>query len=422
MYSLRTLLKQVLQSPGKSIMILISVSLGVCIFILTLAIGSHFRETLRSQLVQEGRVITVQNATVNASGQWEPVDPPQIDARAPEIIGQGMNAVVSPVSTFVPIVGFSYREEDWLFRSLLGVNEDYAEVMSLNIIAGAFFSREDLENDSPVMAISRSFAETVFGTADAAIGEIVLTEVFSLRVVAVYEDPPALQRRIYSIPDAVLPIGAAVSGFTEDKEFRKEIEDYLNSTFQVRVRDLPVEQAKSQIQALLTAEYGSDFEVISWVGSIHSPDDILEQMSSSVNNFATSIGVFGFVLLFAASIGILSIMLVETLANLRQIALERAMGASKRQIIIEFFQKSVILSLVGALIGIGSALIFAIPLGQFLSPLYGIFEIELSTNLPIGIVSILSGLGTALLVGGVLGVIPVIPLFKTTIAESIREA
>ena len=112
--------------------------------------------------------------------------------------------------------------------------------------------------------------------------------------------------------------------------------------------------------------------------------------------------------------------MVEALGRVRQIAIQRALGASRQMVITEFFQRSIFLSLLSALVGVAIALLFASPINQLLIPVYESIGIESGGGVITG-VSILIGVGTAIAAVGILGIIPVLSLLKINIAESIRE-
>ena len=132
------------------------------------------------------------------------------------------------------------------------------------------------------------------------------------------------------------------------------------------------------------------------------------------------VNLLGFILLAAASIGILSIMLVEALGRSREIALERALGASRSTIIREFFARSAVVSLMSVAIGIGLAFALSGPLTDLILPIFsGVDASDISGI--ISIESVLIGGLSAILIGGVFGVFPVFSVLNVGIAEAIRE-
>jgi putative ABC transport system permease protein len=133
------------------------------------------------------------------------------------------------------------------------------------------------------------------------------------------------------------------------------------------------------------------------------------------------VNLLGFVLLITGAIGILSIMLVEVLGRSRQIALERAFGASRHNVVGEFFTRSVILSLFSAVVGLVLSLVFAGPLQQVLQPVLAGVGLSGQNGALITPLSVLIAVAAAVLIGGTFGIFPVFSTLQTPIAEGIRE-
>jgi putative ABC transport system permease protein len=114
-------------------------------------------------------------------------------------------------------------------------------------------------------------------------------------------------------------------------------------------------------------------------------------------------------------------MLVEVLGRGRQIAIERALGASGRIIMREYFTRSLLLSAFSAAMGVALSLAFADPLRRLVLPIFnGVSAADLGANV-ITPLAVAIGAASALLVGGVFGVFPVLPALRANIAESMRE-
>jgi ABC-type antimicrobial peptide transport system permease subunit len=93
---------------------------------------------------------------------------------------------------------------------------------------------------------------------------------------------------------------------------------------------------------VLTRNYGGDYLVETWEGGPNGDSWFIEEMRTTASTFSIVINLLGFILLAVASIGILSIMLLEVLGRSREIAVERALGASKFGIVKEFATRSLI--------------------------------------------------------------------------------
>jgi putative ABC transport system permease protein len=101
--------------------------------------------------------------------------------------------------------------------------------------------------------------------------------------------------------------------------------------------------------------------------SISSPDQILDQMQIITGVFTLFLGAIGAISLLVAGIGIMNIMLVSVTERTREIGIRKAVGAKRRDILIQFLMEAGMLSLFGGILGI--------ILGALIS--YGISTIDL---------------------------------------------
>jgi putative ABC transport system permease protein len=95
-------------------------------------------------------------------------------------------------------------------------------------------------------------------------------------------------------------------------------------------------------------------------------------------------------------------MVVEALGRKKEIAIERALGASRLQIIKEFWQWSLMLSLLGALIGIALAFLLSNGVLGTMGPLLTELTGELAVNTSIKVIPVISGVAMALICGAYL--------------------
>jgi putative ABC transport system permease protein len=427
---IKTLFKNLLHTPGKSLLTLISVSLGVAVMILSISISSSLNRTLHASLNENGTVITMINGSYDERGNLEMPRPPQTTSETPQAIAEGIPLVtaVSPISEGSYFSKLSHEGMDWRFRTILGVNENYDELMGLEIVAGEFITSEDNNKGAPVMALSESAAIIMFGSAAEALGKNMMGENREvITVKGVYADPMDLEQRVNGCADAVIPINLLVNtyiGFGKGDSVL--IGRWLNSMIQLRVKGMNLDQASAHLQNLMNHESGADFKLILVEGVPDNANEPgmsntpLNKIRETLRNLTLIVNLLGFILLFVSSIGILSIMMIDALSRSRDIALERALGASKQRILSEFFQKSIIFSLLCSLLGILLVLIIFPAISTLLTPLFRSMGLELTAE--ITLTALLLAVGTALIVGGGLGIIPVHSLLKGNISDSIRES
>jgi ABC-type antimicrobial peptide transport system permease subunit len=195
----------------------------------------------------------------------------------------------------------------------------------------------------------------------------------------------------------------------------------LLNTQVIKVEGSSLSTAEAQLQEVLGRTYGDDLNLLVWEGTPRGESGWLEETRQTIATFDLVVNLLGFVLLITGAIGILSIMLVEVLGRSRQIALERAFGASRRNVFGEFFFRSATLSLLSASVGLVLSLVFAGPLQQVLQPVLAGVGLSGQNGALITLPSVLIAFAAAVLIGGTFGIFPVFSTLQTPIAEGIRE-
>jgi len=198
--------------------------------------------------------------------------------------------------------------------------------------------------------------------------------------------------------------------------------DMRSARFVVKASGQSVEKISSSIRQVLGMNYSDDLSIVIWEGSPQGISTYMEELRQSVNVFSVSLAILGIVLLLTSSLGIFSIMVVEALNRRKSIALERALGASQKVVIKEFWIWSLMLSLAGAALGVIIALILSHPVLNTLSPLVGEVSSQFSEAAGVRFSSVLRGVFLAVLFGGVLGLLPSLSAVKGNIADTLREA
>jgi putative ABC transport system permease protein len=447
MKTIKSVLAGFARSPLKLTLTLLTVGVGVGVLIFALSISGSFSRFLKAQLEEDGIVVMVSNATVSEeTGAMEPVRPSGFDAQVLDVLSSDVPGVaaVSPVDSR----GFNELAANgatWRIRAMLEVDQGYVDVMNLAIVAGSAFTEEDVAAGAKKALISQSLATLVFGSAEAAIGQTMKSPaptnasatasaaaaasgaagptqrgpvMPSFTVCGVFSDVGELARTAYGVGDMLVPYTSSLAQGANAQMARVS----ALSTIAVRVKGVGLASAQAEIRAALAAQYGEDVAVQVWEGTPRGETVTLEEARATVSAFSLVVTLLGFILLATGSIGILSIMLVEVLGRGREIAIERALGASGRVVAREYFARSLLLSLVSAMLGVALSLAFAGPLRELVLPIFnGVSAADLGTRV-ITPAAVAIGVASALLVGGVFGAFPVIPALSANIAESMREA
>ena len=435
MHMIRSVMTSLVRSPVKSIVTLSTVGLGVGVLIFALSISGAFSRLVSEQLEKEGLVVMVANVEVDEEGEFQQVRPPQFDYNVIEALRTGVSGVrsASPIS-FVPWTDFVVEGTQYRFRCVVGVNEDYLDVMGLELVAGAGFNTDDIAQGVREAMVSVTMAEVLFGSPLKALGQVVrppsqlqgqggnsswrrfIAPAYKVR--GVFDDPSEIQRRAYGVGDMIVPSRSAFPSSISSAM----LDRFLNSRIAVRVQGSRLATVESQMRDSLARQYGDSVKVEIWEGRPDGSSSVLEEARATVATFSLGVNLLGFVLLVTGCIGVLSIMLVEVLGRTREIAVERAMGASRAMIVREFFARSLVMVSAAALIGVALSLLMSGPLTELVVPIFrGTTQSDLGGSV-ISVAAIAIGVGAAIGVGGLFGVLPVFSALRVPIAEGMRES
>ncbi len=434
MRTIRSVLTGLARSPVKSFVTLATVGLGVGVLIFALSISGAFSRLVSDQFERDGLVVMVANVERDENGDLQQVRPPQFDGNAIDALRAGVSGAVaaSPVA-FTPWTEFVVGGDNYRFRSVVGVNEDYLDVMGLQVVAGSAFTAADIAEGVRDAMVSETMAEVLFGSPVEALGQVIQPPAstqgaggggFGRRftpptytVRGVFSDPSEIQRRAYGVGDMIVPMTSAFPSTIN----ASQLAGFLNSRIALRVQGSGLATVESQARGALAQQYDSGVTVEVWEGRPDGETAVLQEARSTVATFSLVVNLLGFVLLVTGCIGILSIMLVEVLGRTREIAVERAVGASRGMIAREFFARSLIMVSAAAVIGVALSLLLSGPLTELVVPIFrGTTQAELGGAV-IDLAAIAIGVGAAVGVGGLFGVLPVFSALRVPIAEGMRE-
>jgi len=444
MKTIKSVIRSLQRAPLKSFLTLLTVGLGVGVLIFALSISQTFSRRIKAELQNEGLILNLANAEYK-DGEMERVRPPEFDENLIRIV----KAEISGVQYAAPVTNAAWNQfiadqKHFRIRNAIGSSEEYEKITGMQIIAGAFFTADDVEKGNKYAVVSRSLAEMLFGSAGDAVGKTIkppAPEMVILRrdgnsnrgnqnrigssrftiptftITGVYENFSELKRKSYGLADMVLPYTSIMpAGMNRQMAGR-----FLMSTIMISFKDRTLAQAESQLQSVLTREYGEDIKLYVWEGTPGGDANVLEETRQSLNTFSLVVNLLGFLLLITGSIGILSIMLVEVLGKTRDIALERAMGAAKVMIIREYFIRSITITALSVLFGIILSLIFAQPLKEIVLPVFNTLGAAGTGGSVITPEAILISTVSALCIGGVFGILPLFATLQAGITEGLRE-
>jgi putative ABC transport system permease protein len=265
---------------------------------------------------------------------------------------------------------------------VLGVSPQYRDVRNLVLLAGRFMDDEDEAAHIKCAVVTVPFAREMFGSSDAAIGQTFQISGIPFTIVGVFKESVDTFGQS-EITDQTILIPYSVARYFTGTDNVKQI--YFSIRSMAEVPD-----ARTDILRVISSRHKPN--------SVYKAQDLREllAMAAKISDILTAVLVLvATVTLAVGGVGIMNIMLANVRARIREIGIRKALGATYREIKLQFLSEAVIISLVGGVAGTIVGL--ALPLSVRLFTAWA---------LPVSFWSVIIALAAAMLVGVVFGTVP----------------
>jgi putative ABC transport system permease protein len=230
---------------------------------------------------------------------------------------------------------------------LVGTTTDYPKVRDVSVRSGRFFTTEEYDRASKVVVLGSDVATELFGTSDP-IGQKINVGNTKLTVVGVLA-PKGLSGGTNFDEQIYTSINLVFKKFTPSM-FARFMGDRVRQII-ISVDDkADMDSVVNQITLLLAIRHGVSLNSLDF--STRTQADIISTQESTTASFRTLLGWVAGVSLIVGGIGIMNIMLVSVTERTREIGLRQAVGATPRDIQVQFLSEALMLSLIGGVIGV----------------------------------------------------------------------
>jgi len=324
----------------RSFLSILGVLIGVAAVIAMLAIGTGAQKSVEQTMTSMGSNLLMVSASFRQQGiALGPDSATRFtfeDLAALKQIDK-VERVVPNVSGRAQVVA---QNKNWN-TSVMGTSPDFQYARNSVPISGRFFTEAEVTARAKVAVIGKTVASELFGETDP-VGQSIRINRISFTVIGVLPEKGSTGFQ-NSDDRVVIPITTAM--------YRLLGKDYISS-FDVQVSDAGatsvVQSEIAPVIARLHRLTDAQMENI----EVRNMAEMQKAMTDVVSTFTTLLGAIAAVSLLVGGIGIMNIMLVLVMERTHEIGLRKALGAENRDIMIQFLVESVLICVLGGLLGI----------------------------------------------------------------------
>jgi putative ABC transport system permease protein len=281
--------------------------------------------------------------------------------------------------------------------TLDGIDEYYPRVRNLQLLQGRFIDASDIALRQRVAMLIDKFAVRLYGSQEAAIGQMVKVHQLEFTVVGTFRERTSTFGQ-GEITDDTMLIPITVMKYFVDYERIEPVYLQVRNASDVRY-------VTKEVNDILESRHrpGAKYNVQNLSAILDTADEI-------ANVLTIVLIIVSAIALVISGIGIMNIMLVTVTERTREIGLRMAVGASRKEVLLQFLVESVLISMVGGTMGIAIGLALPLSIGFFTT----------QVKVPISLWSVVVAFGVSFIVGVGFGMLPARRASQLNPTEALR--
>lgn len=380
----------------RSILTMLGIIIGVAAVIIIVAIGQGTKKQMTDELFSTDKnAIDIYYEYIPPEGETEMFwEEPELNSEDIQTLAEvpGVKAVVATNQGW----GMMTHDDEQGEMQITGVGAEFFSARDIKVVEGRALYAADNDGLNRVVLIDTVAREKFFKETENPIGEIIDLNDNPYKVVGVYESPLPEQFRNKETGEMLMPRSVISMMFGN-----REIEQ-----LQVIASDPENISETGRLAAeTLTAEKGLE----NGQYSTNDFEDYERELNTMISLLTLLIGSIAGISLLVGGIGVMNIMLVSVTERTREIGLRKAIGATRRKILLQFLIESITLTSLGGLIGIGLAAVGSILVSEF-SPI----------TASVSPLIVLIGVSFSALIGIIFGLLPANKASKLSPIEALR--
>lgn len=225
--------------------------------------------------------------------------------------------------------------------NVYGTTNAYYNIQGLELSAGRFIKKTDVDNHTYVAVINQTAAEEIFETTNV-IGNTIYLDGKAFQVIGLLtEDDSVTSSMNTGKLEAYIP-------YTTVIRMSDSLSNSVTSFYVSAANEDTLDTAEAVLEKMMLKRFNNDEDAF----SIVNQSTLMETMSSVTNTMAIMLGGIAAISLVVGGIGIMNIMLVSVTERTKEIGIRKAIGAGRGSIMMQFLIEALMVSLLGCMIGI----------------------------------------------------------------------
>ena len=336
--------KILLERKVRTLLSLSGIIVGVCAVIVMVALGKGTEAKVTSQITKMGSnllLVSAGQVKIIAGRARQAKIVTTLELSDADSIAEGVSSLKYIASAQVKKLQVKYGNLSTK-TNIVGTTSNIVEIQNHSLSEGRFFDEDEDKGLRRVTVIGKTVVENIFGQQDP-LGEIIYIGKVPFEIIGVLS-PKGLDLYGADQDDQIfIPVKTALR--------RLFNLSYINTIY-VKVKDgASMEEAAEEISVVLRERHhiregkDNDFTILNQTA-------ILEAQQESSRTFTLLIGSIAALSLLVGGIGVLAVMLISIRERIKEIGIRRAVGAKRRDILIQFLSEALLLSIGGGMLGI----------------------------------------------------------------------
>lgn len=289
---------------------------------------------------------------------------------------------VAPIALASVIVSADSEEEEMV---TYGITHEVLNILRPDVTDGEFITEEQESTSEKVVVMGKDAAEKLFGENSSPVGETVHINNRAYQVTGVVESSSVLAGSF--INNAIfIPISVVINEIVGEEKLQEiDISVHDQNTINQTIQDV---EMLLRDRHGLEADDENDFQ-------IQSAQDVLSTVQTITGLLTVMVAAISGISLVVGGVGVMNIMLVSVTERTKEIGLLKSIGAKDKDILTQFLVESIVMTLIGGIIGI-------------MLGVGGAFLVSMVAGIPfvISVPAILMAVGVSATVGIVFGLYP----------------